>query len=141
MNASAWLGLAPCEQTEEEADATPAAAAWSKDSQAPSLKRDSASSQSWTTWTSSSSWLQTNGRSTTSVNSTSSCKPPVQIPVVTGNMKVLHLAIIKNVTRPAVDLCAESDLSSYSRFMRGRWDTTLAAYVDRDLQLAAMQRS
>lgn len=35
-------------------------------------------------------------------------------------MKILHLAIVKNATRPAVDLCAESDLSSYSRFMRGR---------------------
>ncbi|TID24944.1 snare-like protein [Venturia nashicola] len=36
-------------------------------------------------------------------------------------MKVLHLAIVKNVTRPAVDLCAESDLTSYSRFMRGSY--------------------
>jgi len=36
-------------------------------------------------------------------------------------MKVIYLGILKNEKRPAVELCAESDLTSYSRFMRGSY--------------------
>jgi synaptobrevin family protein YKT6 len=34
-------------------------------------------------------------------------------------MKILYIGILKNESKPAVELCAERDLSSYSRFTRG----------------------
>ncbi|CAA9966722.1 hypothetical protein CFE70_009760 [Pyrenophora teres f. teres 0-1] len=34
-------------------------------------------------------------------------------------MKVLYIGILRNEVKPAVELCAERDLSSYSRFTRG----------------------
>ncbi|KAF2203386.1 snare-like protein [Delitschia confertaspora ATCC 74209] len=34
-------------------------------------------------------------------------------------MKILYIGILKNEAKPAVELCAEQDLSSYSRFTRG----------------------
>jgi synaptobrevin homolog YKT6 len=34
-------------------------------------------------------------------------------------MKVFYIGILKNETRPAVELAAETELSSFSRFSRG----------------------
>ncbi|KAI4633190.1 hypothetical protein J4E85_004498 [Alternaria conjuncta] len=34
-------------------------------------------------------------------------------------MKVLYIGILKNETKPAIELCAERDLSSFGRFTRG----------------------
>jgi hypothetical protein len=116
MNVTGWLRPAA---SEKEMDATMAKP--TMDCQPPPVpKRNSVSSQSWTAWTSSSSWLQPNNNSYSSDNLSPTCKLPVRTSIGNAKMKVLHLAIVKNVTRPAVDLCAESDLSSYSRFMRGR---------------------
>lgn len=114
-----WFGLTASEPLEPKEmdgptgdDAPPAPASWS----------DWALSFRSTTAPSPSSWSWNGLSSLESV--APSRKPPVRIPVRIpvryARMKVLHLAIIKNVTRPAVDLCAESDLTSYSRFMRGR---------------------
>jgi len=36
-------------------------------------------------------------------------------------MKILYVGIIKNDTKPAEQLCAETDLSSFSRFTRGSY--------------------
>ncbi|KAI4955266.1 hypothetical protein J4E91_001124 [Alternaria rosae] len=34
-------------------------------------------------------------------------------------MKVLYIGVLKNETKPAIELCAERDLSSFGRFTRG----------------------
>lgn len=34
-------------------------------------------------------------------------------------MKILYIGILKNEEKPAIELCAERELSSYSRFTRG----------------------
>jgi len=34
-------------------------------------------------------------------------------------MKILYIGVLKNEDKPAVELCAESELSSFSRFTRG----------------------
>jgi len=37
-------------------------------------------------------------------------------------MKILYVGILKNDEKPAKELCAERDLSSFSRFTRGNYD-------------------
>lgn len=99
-----WFGIAPNER--KDVDATDAD---------PALPSHSA-----TAWPASCSWLQPTNNLHSSEPAALACELSVRTPVENANMKVLHLAIVKNVTRPAVDLAVESDLSSYSRFMRGR---------------------
>lgn len=36
-------------------------------------------------------------------------------------MKILYIGILKNESKPAVELCAETELSSFSRFTRGNY--------------------
>ncbi|QDS75333.1 hypothetical protein FKW77_001991 [Venturia effusa] len=106
----AWFGILPV--LPEEIDAKDRTADVHEPPALPSPSQTSAA------WTATTSRLQP-------TNSFDLFSPayqiPVQRPVKTASMKVLHLAIVKNVNRPAVDLCAESDLTSYSRFMRGSY--------------------
>lgn len=110
---NAWFGVVTSEPKEEGKDAS-GEEATGEDLEAP----PAAWSLSSRSTTASSAWSWDSLFSPESL--APACKPPVQIPVETTNMKVIHLAIVKNATRPAVDLCAESDLTNYSRFMRGR---------------------
>jgi synaptobrevin family protein YKT6 len=40
-------------------------------------------------------------------------------------MKILYLGILKNESKPAIELCAETELSSFSRFTRGSYSDFL----------------
>jgi len=44
-------------------------------------------------------------------------------------MKIIYMGIWKNEERPAVELCSEIDLSSYSRFMRTQYAEMIALGV------------
>lgn len=107
-----WFGFGVAASEPEEMGAT--------DEDAPHAPTALSLSSRSTTASSSWSWSQPQNSLSSSESLAPACKPPVRIPVENEKMKVIHLAIVKNATRPAVDLCVESDLSSYSRFMRGR---------------------
>ena len=51
----------------------------------------------------------------------------LQKEVDTGKMKLVYVGIIKNETKPAVELCAETDLSSYSRWTKSKYAASTLA--------------